>query len=1011
MAAPAQPPVVPPYGALEPRLLAAQRAGLRVVGRAQPAGDVAQRGRVGGEGGVHRGRLAGEGRPAPALGPAQQVQGSPVGERIRRAEPGQLLAAPARQGAQLEVPEGHPVLVDRVETAPARVQQPSPVPLLPRQQRGREPPRHPGQRWSAGPAGGRGPQAGGRLGVVTGAGRRPAVQEERDARVGEVGLPQGGGDGPRRAGQPRPVRPRRGAGREVVVLRAEAQEPGPDRPAGPALPDEEAGGLTGRLPGGRRSAVLVGGPGRQQQGLGPDEGGEGRLLQEQLQLARRLPRQARDQEGLHPVLDQLGRHPSERAVPVSHRVEPGERHGEVAREESRVGAVVGGDRGFRVVPQAGEQALGAGGVGVGRDDRSGGEQDDAALEQGPGLPQRVVLGPTGRDRRRQIDQGLGVPPDAVGDVGPPHEQAPAPLGWGERLRAGEGGERGAGPSGVAEGDAVRREDVGLAGTGRGAGTAPRLDRPPQVAQRLVVASAVAVDDAGGLVRDRRVVRRGGGGEHRGRPCQRELGLRECERQQALGEVDRLSRGQQGARYQRAVGELRSDVTPPVPRRPVVSEVHGGSDRDDEDPPPRWDPDGRPAAQQRAVQLRELVDAFAQAGIAIGVGPDDQRPDEADFLYAKGVVLARDQDAVHVRRVLGTDQGDGEPSKEDGRPAPLSRVDGRPRSGSVEGLTRVPVPAGVDTLEALDRLDRALGPGVATPDHVLHLSPKSSGCPATEPVPSDGPLDPGPAGNDALGRGVRVVVVDSGLLDDVVAATPLLTGVTGDPEPGSVGRYRGHGTFIAGILRAMAPSAEVDVEAFLYVGGGILESDLVPALGRALESVPDVISLSAGATTRHGRPLKSFEVFWEKRLRHHKGTVLVCAAGNDGNRGPFWPAAFPWTVSVGALEKDGSRAPYSNHGSWVDVWARGSDVVAPYPTGDYTYAWPPQVGSTASFTNGLASWCGTSFSTPLVAGLVAARASWSGESARVAARSLVRAARHHATPYVGAVLEPGMADQP
>jgi subtilisin family serine protease len=141
------------------------------------------------------------------------------------------------------------------------------------------------------------------------------------------------------------------------------------------------------------------------------------------------------------------------------------------------------------------------------------------------------------------------------------------------------------------------------------------------------------------------------------------------------------------------------------------------------------------------------------------------------------------------------------------------------------------------------------------------------------------------------------------------------------------------------------------------------------------------------------------------LRHLKGTVLVAAAGNDGDRGPFWPAAFPWAVSVGALADDegSARAGFSNHGSWVDVYALGTDVVNAFPEGTYVYREPPLVGRKEDFPDGLAAWSGTSFAAPMVAGLTVSRMTWSGESARGAVDALLDVARGQAGVGVGARL--------
>jgi subtilisin family serine protease len=397
----------------------------------------------------------------------------------------------------------------------------------------------------------------------------------------------------------------------------------------------------------------------------------------------------------------------------------------------------------------------------------------------------------------------------------------------------------------------------------------------------------------------------------------------------------------------------------------------------------------------AEQVDFIVSAFADRGIGIGVVTADRG---VSYMYAEGHLVVREEHLGRVQPMLP-------------QPCTVERIAHgimlvRMAEDASGGQPTVP--------DLLSQIDDELGEGIATPNHVLTAAGVVRPCPATEPQEVYDGIEPSPSVDVAGGgAGVLIYVADTGLLDGAAATAPWLRGVQGDPDPlpkpladgtQPIPPYAGHGTFVAGVARCMAPQADVFVANIFSVAGSALETDFVRKLDAALNLGVDIFNLSIVAPTRNDIPLQAFRA-WLERARQYKGVVCVVAAGNSGSRVPEWPAAFPGTVSVGALAADWhSRADFSNFGGWVDVYAPGRGLINAYATGTYTCHVAPYVGQQRKFY-GMARWSGTSFATPLVTGLIAARMSRTGENGRQAAEALLAEARTQAIPGVGAVLLP------
>ena len=221
-----------------------------------------------------------------------------------------------------------------------------------------------------------------------------------------------------------------------------------------------------------------------------------------------------------------------------------------------------------------------------------------------------------------------------------------------------------------------------------------------------------------------------------------------------------------------------------------------------------------------------------------------------------------------------------------------------------------------------------------------------------------------------GGGVTVAIIDSGVdanpqFGHRVTAGPDLTAA--DPASTRRGVPRdadclGHGTAVASIIAAapvpgieftgVAPAARIlsvkVSNAFTF------PVTVTPqAIRNAVALGAAVINLSL-ASPQDVPALRSAVEF-----ALHRNVVVVAAAGNDtrpGGDGPYFPAAYPGVLAVGAVGPGGTLAGFSDRLTRVAVTAPGVNVTSAYP-GIFPDAYDPVQN-------------GTSFAAAFVSGVVA-----------------------------------------
>ncbi|MCX7747309.1 MAG: S8 family serine peptidase [Clostridia bacterium] len=158
----------------------------------------------------------------------------------------------------------------------------------------------------------------------------------------------------------------------------------------------------------------------------------------------------------------------------------------------------------------------------------------------------------------------------------------------------------------------------------------------------------------------------------------------------------------------------------------------------------------------------------------------------------------------------------------------------------------------------------------------------------------------------------------------------------DPMVFDSGIYDIHGTHIAGIIAAsenktgiMGTAPNVKILPLKFINGNYgYTSDAIEAIEYAKSLGVKIINCSWGGPDEN--------IALKEEIKNNSDILFVCAAGNNGNTAPLYPASFdlPNVISVAALDREGKLAATSNYGSKVQVAAPGVNILSTIPGNNY-----------------------------------------------------------------------------
>jgi subtilisin family serine protease len=204
--------------------------------------------------------------------------------------------------------------------------------------------------------------------------------------------------------------------------------------------------------------------------------------------------------------------------------------------------------------------------------------------------------------------------------------------------------------------------------------------------------------------------------------------------------------------------------------------------------------------------------------------------------------------------------------------------------------------------------------------------------------------------------VEVAVIDSGVYAHPDLTANLSPGWNFVQSNADTSDLLGHGTAVAGTIAAAGNNGfgvagvtwNSRIMPLVVVDENELAaySDIADAIQYAVDHGVRVINISIGGSLPSSTLQSAVDYAWKK------GALIFASAMNNGASDPYYPAACNHVMAVSATDGNDHLASFSNYGNWIAISAPGDSILTTTNGGGYAY------------------WFGTSFASPIAAGVAA-----------------------------------------